>query len=169
MTVGSPIVIGTVGGPFGIHGWVHVRSFTEPAENILVYQPWQLRRKAGGWTPVAACARAHHRGFIARVEGVDDRNAAAQVCGAEIGVDETVLPTADDGEYYWRELTGLRVATLDNDDLGTVKQVFATPAHDVLVVEDDERERLLPFVRQVVVKVDRQSGRIVVDWRRDWH
>lgn len=165
--MGAPIVIGTIGSPFGIHGWMHVRSFTEPAENILAYQPWQLRGKAG-WQPVVAQAQAHHRGFIARVEGVEDRDAAARVCGAAIGVDEGVLPAAEEGEYYWRELTGLRVTTLANDELGVVKRIFATPAHDVLVVEDEERERLLPFVRQVVANVDKEGRRIVVDWQRDW-
>ena len=165
--MGAPIVIGTIGSPFGVQGWVHVRSFTEPAENILRYQPWQLRREAG-WQPVIAQAQVHNRGFIARVQGVEDRDAAAQVSGAAIGVDEDVLPAADEGEYYWRELTGLRVSTLANERLGVVKRVFATPAHDVLVVEDDERERLLPFVRQVVAKVDKEGRRIVVDWQRDW-
>ena len=178
--MGDPVVIGAVGGPFGVHGWAHVHSFTEPAENILVYEPWQLRRKVG-WLPIAAQARAHRGGFIARVAGVEDCDAAVQLRGLSIGVDESVLPAADEDEYYWRELIGMTVTTLADEKLGTVERVFSTPAHDVLVVkdvvvkgaaksavEDANSERLLPFVRQVVAHVDANAAHIVVDWQSDW-
>lgn len=186
--MGAPVVIGAIGGPFGVQGWMHVRSFTEPAENILAYRPWQLRRQTS-WQPVVARARAHRRGFVACFEGVAERDAAERLRGLPIGVDADVLPTADEGEYYWRDLTGLSVATLAGDELGVVERLFSTPAHDVLVVVgvgDDEvdregregsgsrgsgkgrKERLLPFVRDVVTQVDMRSRRIVVDWQADW-
>lgn len=173
--MGDPVVIGTVGGPFGVHGWAHVHSFTEPAENILAYEPWQLRRK-DGWLPIAAQARAHRHGFIVRVAGVEDRDEAAQLRGLPIGVDEDVLPAADEGEYYWRELIGMTVTTLTDEKLGIVERVFSTPAHDVLVVKggvkgegkETNSEKLLPFVRQVVTHVDANAKRIVADWQSDW-
>lgn len=180
--MGAPVVIGAIGGPFGVQGWMHVHSFTEPAENILAYRPWQLRRQTS-WQPVVAQARAHRRGFVACFEGVAERDAAERLRGLPIGVNADVLPTADEGEYYWRDLTGLSVATLAGDELGVVERLFSTPAHDVLVVAgvgDDEvdresrgsrggrKERLLPFVRDVVTQVDMRSGRIVVDWQADW-
>ena len=70
----------------------------------------------------------------------------------------------DDDEYYWVDLEGMRVETLDGQALGTVSNLFATGANDVLVVEG-ERRRLIPFVLDdVVTRVDRDKRTISVDW-----
>ena len=163
------IVVGTVGRPFGVAGWMHVKSHTEPAENILGYRPWQASRGASGhWQQVDAEARSQQGGLVARFDGAADRDAAAAWRGARIGVCASALPTAAEREHYWHDLIGLRVVTRDGDDLGAVARLFSTGAHDVLVVQDAGRERLLPFVGHVVETVDAPGGRIVVDWRRDW-
>ena len=146
---------------------MRVRSYTEPAENLLAYRPWQLNRE-GQWQAVEAEARVHHGGFIGRLAEVADRDVAALFVGAEIGVERSVLPAPDADEYYWRDLTGLQVRNLDGDALGCVTRLLPTPAHDVLVVEDAGRERLIPFVRKAVAEVDIAAGCVVVDWPRDW-
>ena len=161
----SVVVIGMIGGPFGISGWMHVRSFTEPAANLLTYSPWQLWRR-GGWAEVAVQARPHRGGFVARVDGIADRDAAAALRGADIGISAAALPPPAPDEYYWRDLAGQRVVNTEGTPLGRVARLFPTPAHDVLVVEDDDAERLLPFVREVVLAV--RDGSIVVDWQPHW-
>lgn len=165
--MGETVVVGTVGGPFGINGWMHVKSFTQPADNILGYRPWQLKRDAG-WQQVAAEAQRHRDGFLARIDGVLDRDLAAAWRGAAIGVCADSLPTAAPDEYYWRDLAGLRVQATGGENLGVVERLFATPAHDVMVVADGDRERLIPFVRRIVAAVDVDAGRMIVDWQPDW-
>ena len=166
-------VVGVVGAPFGVRGWVHVRSFTAPADNLLAYRPWQLELGgAADWREVRCAARRHGDGFVARFDDAADRDAACAFRGASIGVDEGALPPTEDGEHYWRDLLGRPVmaspaGTADAPTpLGAVAEVFATPAHDVLVVRDGGRERLIPFVRQVVLDVS--AERLVVDWHPDW-
>lgn len=148
---------------------MHVKSHTEPAENILAYRPWHARCEGRGeWHEVDAEARTHHGGFVARFSGVVDRNAAAIWRGARIGIHADALPPPDVDEHYWRDLIGLRAVTCSGDALGQVARLFSTPAHDVLVVQDAACERLIPFVRRIVRAVDTEGGRIVLDWRRDW-
>ena len=78
------------------------------------------------------------------------------------------LPAAQPGEYYWSDLQGLEVVTLQGESLGTVDHLLETGANDVLVVTG-ERERLIPFVLgQVVDDVDLERGEIRVDWDRDF-
>lgn len=166
------VVVGAVGAPFGVRGWVHVRSFTEPPENLLAYEPWQIGAPAA-WRVVRATARPHGQGFVARIDEAADRDAASALRGRRIGVAAQLLPRPDAGEHYWRDLVGQRVVPLQHDgapqqSLGVVARVFATPAHAVLVVVDGNRERLIPFVRQVVVHVDESAGRLVVDWNPAW-
>ena len=162
----DPVVIGAVGGPFGVHGWVHVKSFTQPAANLLTYRPWQLHRGTS-WQPVEAAARPHQRGFVACIGGCADRDTAADLRGAEIAVAADVLPTTDADEFYWRDLVGCRVLGEDGD-VGTVVRVIETPAHDVLVVEAPESTDMIPFVPEIVTAVDIGAKTIVANWQSAW-
>ena len=165
--MGETVVVGAVGGPVGVNGWMHVKSFTQPADNILDYRPWRLKRDAC-WQSVATEAQQHRDGFVARIDGVADRDRAAAWRGAAIGVSADVLPATAPDEYYWRDLAGLQVRATSGESLGRVARLFATSAHDVMVVADGERERLIPFVRRIVAAVDVDAGQVVVDWRPDW-
>ncbi len=160
------MVIGAVGGPFGVHGWVHVKSFTQPAENLLAYRPWQIHRGTS-WQPVDAAVRPHQRGFVACIDGCADRDAAVGLRGAEIAVAPEVLPATDADEYYWRDLVDCRVLGEDGD-VGTVVRVFETPAHDVLVVEAAEGTHMIPFVPEIVTAVDIGAKTIAANWQCTW-
>ena len=160
------VVVGKVVGPHGIGGLLRVVSFTHPAENLLRYVPWSFLRD-GAWGEVAACpegARRRDNGFLCRVDGVADRDAAASLSGVLIGVPETALPEPETDEYYWRDLIGLDVFAVDGDRLGRVDNLMATGANDALVVSDGVSERLIPFIESVVKDVDLSRSVIVVDW-----
>ena len=156
------LVIGRISGLYGVRGWVKVFSETDPRDNILNYQPWYLgasrdpRRLAEG--------KRHGKGLVVRLESCEDRDQAAALVGQEVAVRRDQLPPPAPDEFYWADLEGLSVETLDGVGLGWVERLIPTAANDVLVVAGD-RERLLPFVwDQVVRDVDFELGRIRVDW-----
>ncbi|HEX7030409.1 MAG TPA: ribosome maturation factor RimM [Gammaproteobacteria bacterium] len=158
------VALGRVSGLFGVRGWVKVFSGTEPREGILDYSPWQLRVR-GEWRSVKVEAgKRHGRNVVAKLAGVDDRDAAAALLDAEIAVSRGQLPKAAGDEIYWTDLEGLAVRTEAGVELGTVDHLLETGANDVLVVKG-ERERLIPFIRdQVVKQVDLDQGVLIVDW-----
>ena len=167
------VLVGLVGAPFGVKGWAHVRSYTDPPDNLLGYAPWQIRAETGTddsrWTPLDVEAERHGNGLIARFAGVRNRDAAGELRGCGIGVSASVLPTPEQGEYYWRDLIGSEVVNKAGVPIGEVQRLFATPAHDVLVVVDDLGERLIPFVNEWVVEILPDHGRVVVvDWEAGW-
>ena len=165
----SLVLVGTVGAPFGVKGWMHVRSYTDPPVNLLDYLPWHVRRANGTqWERVEVEAERHAGGLIARFADVRGRDAAVELRGSGIGVTASAMPTPEEGEYYWRDLIGAEVSNNAGNRLGVVERLFATPAHDVLVVVDDAGERLIPFVSECVVAVAPESRRVVVDWEADW-
>ena len=160
------VVVGRVSGPHGIGGLLRIVSFTRPAENLLGYSPWSLLRD-GAWREVAVRAddaRRRDNGFLCRVDGVDDREAATALRGVLIGVPEAVLPESEPDEYYWRDLIGLNVVTVAGERFGRVDNLMATGANDALIVSDGTRERLIPFMAPVIKEVDLGSSVIVVDW-----
>jgi len=161
------VVLGSIAGPYGTRGWVRVHSSTEPRENILGYVPWHIGRE-GYWSRVdVAEGRLQGRGVIARLEGCHGRVEANGYRGCEIAVDRSRLPDAEEGEFYWTDLVGLRVATGDGVELGEVERMMETGANDVMVVRGGI-ERLIPFLLgSVVQSVDVDRGVIVVDWHPD--
>lgn len=164
MTGQQRVVLARVTGLFGVRGWVKLWSYTEPAENLLDYKEFALGQ-GGAWRETRLLeGRRHGEGLVGRFEGVEDRDEAALLVGAELAVSRERLPAPDEGEYYWADLVGLEVVTRDGLSLGRVERMMATGANDVMVVSG-ERERLLPFLPgRFVDEVDLDGGRIVVDW-----
>jgi 16S rRNA processing protein RimM len=74
------------------------------------------------------------------------------------------FPPAEPGHYYWVDLVGLRVRNLDGMDFGTIAEMMATGANDVIVAKGG-RERLIPFViGQFVKEINLDDGLMLVDW-----
>ncbi len=157
------VVVGRISGIFGVRGWVKVYSYAHPLENILVYNPWQVCLGSEWKAMNVQGGRPHGKGIVAQLEGFSDPESARVLLGADIAVRQDQLPPPHSGQYYWRDLVGLAVETLDGVALGTVDHLLETGANDVLVVMGD-RERLLPYIDQVVVEVDLHEKRMRVDW-----
>ena len=159
------ILVGKVVGLSGVHGEVKLESYTEPRTRIFGYQPWLLKT-ASGEREISGCrGREQGKGVVATLPEVGDRDAAARFVGSEIWVRRSALPKSKRGEYYWVDLEGLEVVTVEGVMLGKVSHLLATGANDVLVVNDGKRERLIPFVSdEYVMEVDFESGRVTVDW-----
>lgn len=164
----DPIVLGYLSGLYGVRGGLKVYSYTQPREAICEYAPWLLRID-GGWREYELIGgRRHGRTLVARLAGIDDRDAAAALLGTEIAAPRQRLPAPDPGHYYWADLVGLDVVTTQGVTLGRVERLFETGANDVMVVAG-ERERWLPFVMDAVVrKVDLGAAMIEVDWDPEW-
>jgi 16S rRNA processing protein RimM len=163
-----PIPLGRITGVFGVRGEIKIESWTEPRLAIFRYQPWTLAHR-GATSPLAGVkGRNHGQALVASVPGIAERDQAEALVGSEISVMRSALPPAKPGEYYWVDLEGLQVQTVEGVALGTVSHLLDTGANHVLVVQG-ERERLIPFAQpKHVVEVDFDAGRIVVDWDPDF-
>ena len=158
--------MGRITGLFGVRGWVKVYSYTQPREAVLNYDRWLLGRKDGWQEATVAEGQRHGKTIIARLDGYVDRDQAAGLVGADIGVPREAMPETESDQYYWSDLEGLRVLHRDGTELGKLAYLLETGAHDVMVVQG-EQERLIPFVLdKVVLGVDLDKGEIEVDW--DW-
>jgi len=159
------ILLGRVVGAFGVRGEIKLESWTEPRSAIFRYQPWILRSPNGQETTLeGARGRDTGKHLVARFPGIDDRDTVEAMHGTEVFVARSALPPPQPDEYYWVDLEGLDVKTVEGVALGQVSHLFSTGANDVLVVRGD-KERMIPFVQpQFVVSVDFQANQVVVDW-----
>lgn len=159
--------MGRIVAPFGVRGWIKIRPQTESVDGLLAYRNWWLELQGQWQAHRLVEGRAHGMDLVARLEGIADRDRAAQLRGARIAVPRAELPPPPEGEYYWSDLIGLSVVNREGVQLGQVAEIFATGANDVLVVRGD-RERLIPFVEPVVVKVDIEASLLTLDWGADY-
>jgi len=158
------VVVGRFTGVFGVKGWLKVFSYTDPRGNILSYSPWLIRLN-GEWKSVKiTTGRVQGKGVVAQLAICGDRDEAKQFIGVDIAIRRDQMPVALPGEYYWTDLIGLKVLTLEGVDLGVVDHLLETGSNDVLVVKGD-KERLIPFIQGgVIIKVDLDDATIQVDW-----
>ena len=105
--------------------------------------------------------------MVAKLKGCEDRDAAARLRGREIAVLRDDMPRPAANEWYWADLIGLKVVNVAGEDLGRLARIVETGSNDVLVVEG-ERERLIPFIEEVVREVDLAAGVMRLDWRADY-
>ena len=150
------ILVGEIGRPHGVRGLVKLRSFTADPAAIASYGPLT---DATGERRFALTLLADG---LARVEGVDDREAAARLTGAGLYVERASLPPPEEDEFYLADLVGLRAETAAGEALGRVRSVEEHGAGAFLVL-DGPPERLVPFTRACVPVVDIAAGRVVVE------
>jgi 16S rRNA processing protein RimM len=161
------ICVGHILGAQGIKGWVRVFSNTSPRANIVNYNPW-LIEQGNDLKPVKVEGRAQGKYVIARLEGIEDRSQADELIGCQLFINAAQLPRLEAGDYYWSDLIGLAVETLQAEPLGVVDSMMETGANDVMVLSG-ERERLIPFVMDEIVReVDLSKRRMVVDWSPEY-
>ncbi len=165
------IVVGKLGAPYGIKGWLKVHSFTDDPAGIFDFSPWLIGQQGKWQTLEVVDWRRHSKGFIAKFAQVNDRDQAVALTNAEISVDAAQLPELPDGEFYWRDLIGMSVVTEQGYDLGVVDDLMETGSNDVLVVKANSKdafgqtERLIPFLTDSVIKgVEHEARKITVDW-----
>jgi 16S rRNA processing protein RimM len=205
------VVMGRIGAPFGVQGWVRVQTYSTDPDTLLDYERWWVRsappagaanagagraaatmqrpggRRAGAaasagsskaalagseWREIEVIeAQGHGSGLIAQLDGIDDRDEAAQAKGIEIGLLRDDLPPPEEDEFYWEDLIGLDAVDPSGLKFGVVSGLLEAGAHDVLVIDTPGRtaagkplQVLVPFVERHVGEVDLAKKQVVVDW-----
>ena len=160
------VELGRLGAPYGIKGWLHVESHTDPKQTLLGYRDWALKFPSGERSMRRlAEGRTHGEGLVARLEGVADRNAAALLTGARIEVQRAHLPAPKKNEYDQADLVGMQVGNLEGESLGTVSHFVDSPGGALMVISSPAGEDYwVPARPQHLKKVDVEGRTIVVDW-----
>jgi 16S rRNA processing protein RimM len=157
------IQLGVVGAPFGVRGWIKLRSHTDPPERLLDHRSLRIGR-GSVWRDYRVEARGRSGGALTvKLAGVEDRDQAQTLRGAEVCVPRSELPPRDDKDFYRADLIGCEVVNLEGLGLGVVEHFIETPVQ-VLMVVRGAQEFWIPAVPQHLRRVDLQERRVVVDW-----
>ena len=161
------IVLGEITGAHGLEGEVRVRIAGDGPEPLLAATSVWLGTSAmdpeARRYPVRGCGLGRRGEVRLRFEGITGREAVRDLVGLLVTAPASVLPPLPEGEFYWYELVGCRVESASGESVGTVREIWETGAHDVLVVEDEGgQRRLVPTAARIMTEVDLADRRIVV-------
>ena len=158
------IVIGRVSRPHGTQGEIRIEYFNPEDPNFFSrYQMIFIQGDTGSPQPYRPLAVRPHKKFIlALLEGVRTRAEADQLRGKVVLVDAAELPPLDADEYYWHDILGMRVATEDGGNVGTITEILPTGSNDVYVVREGERESLIPAIKEVIISIDKKARTMVI-------
>ncbi|NIS61627.1 MAG: 16S rRNA processing protein RimM [Proteobacteria bacterium] len=160
---GEYIIIGRVSGLHGIKGKLRIRYYNETRSDFLSYRKVYLENRDGQVEPYEIQEAKIHKKFIsARLKGCEGTADVEKLIGASVLVKRKNLPPPEEGEYYWYEIIGMDVVTDDGRSLGRVETILPTGSNDVYLVEGSGREWLIPATEEVIVRVDRKKGQMVI-------
>jgi 16S rRNA processing protein RimM len=156
------VCVGMITGAHGVRGLVKVRAFTADPAGIAAYGPVTDDRGRAHALEVLSPLKGD--GWIARLPGIADREAAAALAGVRLWVDREALPQAGEEEFYHADLIGLCAILADGRPLGRVRAVHDFGAGDVLeIAREGSASVMVPFTRAAVPEVDLAAGRLVVE------
>lgn len=154
----DPVRLGIIVGVRGIKGEVRIKSFTDEPTDIVAYGP--LYDQVGERCFDLQVTGTQKGVVVARIAGVQDRNAAEAMKGTELFLDRSQLPPPDEDEFYLSDLEGLEAVSVTGERLGKVRGVYDFGAGTILELDGD---LMVPFTEAVVPEIDLKGGRVVID------
>ncbi len=158
-------------GPHGIRGDLRVKPFTDKIDSLLKYDAWQIVQNGNDVIFLSPqSGRVYKDNLIVHFREIQNRDRAEDYTGKIIYIDEADLPPLNNDEFYWINLIDAIVMNEDGIFLGVVRGFLETGANNVLVVDNDElsKEVLIPFVEKVILSVNIDDKKIIVDWSLDY-
>ena len=156
------ICVGAITGARGLKGEVRIKSFTADPKGISSYgDVFEENGKISYQISITGQAKGQ---ILARLNGIEDRDAANSLKGARLYIPKSALPPTEEDEFYFSDLVGLRADLVDGGCLGKVKGVHDFGAGAILeVVGGEVGTVMVPFTIASVPEVDKASGRVVID------
>jgi len=139
---------------WGLKGHVKLLSYAE-APDLFGRIPTLYVRKESGTIPLTVEDVKEHRGrVLLKFRGRDRIEDVEDLLQETLYMHRRDLDPLEPGEYYWFQLIGMEVRTDSGADLGTLREIITTGSNDVYVVQQGDREWLIPATTEVVLEVD---------------
>lgn len=155
------MLIGRIGGPFGVRGEMHVDPYTDFPERFATLR--QIYLGPDHRAIQVEESRPHKRQFLLKLTGIETPEQVRALGHPEIFIPRSDLPPLPEGHFYLEEVVGMEVRTSEGETVGTIAEVLRTGSNEVFVVRNKGREILIPVIKGAIEKLDLQGRTVTVE------
>ncbi|HPG30880.1 MAG TPA: ribosome maturation factor RimM [bacterium] len=162
------IIIGKIVKPQGLKGEIKATPYI--SQNIYAKKKsaerFNLLKQVyiKGEEYVVETVKHLNNGIVLKLSGVNNRDEAEKMRGKLLEIPKDEWTKKSEDEYFFYELENMKVVTEKNEELGIVSEVLDMPANAALEVKKKNgQEILIPFIKDVIKRVDSQNGIIYID------
>ncbi len=156
----KPIIIGLLGKPFGVHGWMYIDSFSSPPDDLFSFD---LFLKDGTSLSISD-HRKHKKRYVVKIENIDSPEDAKKLINQHCFIARSDLPPINDDQFYWCDLIGLTIEEENLGTLGTLSHLYQQPDLVVAVIKSNGIEKHIPLLPSVLKEIDFEKGIVHVQW-----
>lgn len=153
------MIVGQIGKPHGTAGDVYVMRISDDPRR---FEPGSVLRHEDGRILVVESSRVHRDRFLVSFEGSESRSDAEALRGT-LFVPASEVRDLEAGEFWEHDVIGCEVVTKEGERVGEVAAIIPGAAQDLLEVSTPRGPRLMPFVKEIVTGIDRESRRVTID------
>lgn len=154
--------VGKITSAYGVNGEVKVFPLTDHLDRFYDLDYVYIFEETGKTSLNVETVRFIKNLVIVKFKEINDRNEAEKLRGKLIKITRDNAVKLDDDEYFIKDLLNMKVYTDDQKELGILKDVLKTGANDVYVVKTDDRDILIPAIKDVIKKVDIKERKMTV-------
>lgn len=155
-------VIGKIVNTQGIKGEMRVMPSTDDLDRFKLLETVFVQKKSGIEEYEVEGIRYHKQFVLLKLKGIDDMTNAEKLKGCDVKVTEDMAIPCEEDEYYIKDLYDMEVETDEGEKLGVISDIIFTGANDVYVVKGEEKEILIPAIKQCILKVDVENKKMIV-------
>lgn len=155
-------VIGKIVNTQGIKGEMRVMPSTDDLDRFKLLETVFVQKKSGIEEYEVEGVRYHKQFVLLKLKGIDDMTNAEKLKGCDVKVTEDMVIPCEEDEYYIKDLYDMEVETEEGEKLGIISDIIFTGANDVYVVKGEEKEILIPAIKQCILKVDVENKKMTV-------
>ena len=164
------LVVGHINKAHGTKGELFVWPLTDHPEStfapgVILYLGDESGREPDLSRPSLALesVRPFRRGYLVRIPGVTDRTSTEPFLGLYLFRARKDVEALEEGEIFYHQLLGMKVVTVEGEEVGQVVEVYELRPADLLEVRGPKGTHHLPFLKSIVREVDADSGILVID------
>ena len=158
------IPLGRVVNTHGVRGEIRLLPYAFPCQTLSKGLTVFLSEKDAETHPYTIASIRPHRPFVLlKLETIDSLELAEGLREKILAVEESILPPVQEGEFYYYQVIGLHVRTTAGRDIGVISQVFFSGGHDIWVVQQEEKEYLIPVTEEIVRVIDIPGAHVVIE------
>lgn len=155
------LIIGKITSPHGVRGEVKVQALTDDMTRFDVLEQVTIRMNGKEKTYAIQQVRYHKNMVLLTLEGITSKNKADELRNGQIVIPREQGIELEEDRYYIVDLIDMDVFE-NGVRIGRLKEVLQHGAADLYIIEEEQKDLMLPATKENILNVDLEANRMDV-------